>query len=285
MRTRKAAPKAWTIVAVAPLIWSMASCTRSNPERGAATTAPARGLAQAVTVTGTVVNLTAQPMSLGLRDGSTAPMWGYCVNTSCGTTWSPGPTIVAKTGDPLTINLTNKLNVPTSLVILGQVGGGVGTPVKMDGPVHSGQTATTFPGNGATSPAFTPPAQGQRVRSFGAEVGAGATRALTWNKLKPGTYLYETGTMPSLEVPMGLYGVLIVTDAPTATAPGSALSGRALRRRYGAAVQRGRRRAERAPSTRPRPPAPTSTSASMIRRARTPRRATRRRSTTRRRTS
>ena len=133
---------------------------------------------------------------------------------------------MAATGAPLTINLTNKLNVPTSLVILGQVGGGVGTPVKMDGPVHSGQTATTFPGNGQTTgPAFTPPAQGQRVRSFGAEVGAGATTALTWNKLKPGTYLYETGTMPSLEVPMGLYGILIVTDSPTATAPGTAYPG------------------------------------------------------------
>lgn len=32
--------------------------------------------------------------------------------------------------------------------------------------------------------------------------------------LKPGTYLYETGSHPSLQAPMGLYGVLVVTYAP-----------------------------------------------------------------------
>ena len=38
-----------------------------------------------------------------------------------------------------------------------------------------------------------PPKQGQRVRSFGTEVPAATTQVLTWDNLKPGTYLYEAG--------------------------------------------------------------------------------------------
>jgi len=67
--------------------------------------------------------------------------------------------------------------------------------------------------------------QGNRVRSFGTEVAAtpattGQTpTALTWGgtgqpPLRPGTYLLESGTHPSIQVPMGLYGILVVTTAP-----------------------------------------------------------------------
>jgi hypothetical protein len=46
--------------------------------------------------------------------------------------------------------------------------------------------------------------------------------ALTWGNLKPGTYLLESGTHPSIQVPMGLIGVLVVTTAPTTSATGIA---------------------------------------------------------------
>jgi hypothetical protein len=175
-------------------------------------------------VQGTAVLLTAQRMTATLTDGTLVPMWGFCPTGSCAASWAPGPTIVAAAGSSLQITLTNDLPVPTSLVVLGQLGGGLGAPSTMAGPAHSGQNYTTFPGNvpvnaPGTPPAFQPPAQGTRVRSFGAEAPAatGTTPGsvtLTWNSLKPGTYLYETGTMPSLQVPMGLYGVLVVTTAP-----------------------------------------------------------------------
>jgi len=42
--------------------------------------------------------------------------------------------------------------------------------------------------------------------------------SLNWPLLKPGTYLLESGTHPSIQVPMGLYGILVVTSAPTASA-------------------------------------------------------------------
>ncbi|MEP6883303.1 MAG: hypothetical protein ABJC66_01010 [Gammaproteobacteria bacterium] len=86
---------------------------------------------------------------------------------------------------------------------------------------------TTFSTAGNTQSA--PPAQLPRVQSFGTEVqpgqtsGSGGVPALTWNNLRPGTYLIESGTHPSIQAPMGLYGILIVT-APTQAYPPSVAS-------------------------------------------------------------
>src|SRR5437868_10724818 len=94
------------------------------------------------------VNLTAGPTNLTMPDGSTLPMWGYTCGkgstgpATCaalnpkGTGWSP-VVITVPTGQTLQINLTNSLsftpngsttanNIPTSLVIVGQLGGGLG---------------------------------------------------------------------------------------------------------------------------------------------------------------
>src|SRR5882672_148811 len=200
------------------------------------------------------VNLTAGPATTILPDGSTVPMWGY----SCGAVvtggstatcvalnpaaaaagmWSP-VVITVPTGQGLTINLTNNLsftplgsttpnNVPTSLVIVGQLGGGLGTTAtSTPSPVHPPQGATWPIASDNSGPTFNPPAQANRVQSFSTEVAATPTTtvqtptALTWTaaNLRPGTYLIESGTHPSIQGPMGLYGMLVVTSAPTATA-------------------------------------------------------------------
>ncbi len=215
--------------ALGVLLAAATACTGNGRAPSSAANANSGRITQGLSKT---VNLTAQRMTTVLRDGTASPMWGFCQtgSTGCvsGGSWAPGPTLVAAAGDDLSINLTNNLKLPTSLVILGQAGGGVGTPTMMAGPVHNAQNFTTFPGNADVrpdGPAFVPPPQGPRVRSFGLEVAPGATATLTWNNLKPGTYIYETGTLPSLEVPMGLYGVLVVTTAPTATAAGTAYPG------------------------------------------------------------
>ena len=94
------------------------------------------------------VNLTAGPSTAPLPDGSAAPMWGYscgavvatggatcaALNPTAGAAWSPVViTVPVNTMGPtnLTINLTNNLTfaggaVPTSLTIVGQLGGGLG---------------------------------------------------------------------------------------------------------------------------------------------------------------
>src|SRR5580704_4553656 len=56
-------------------------------------------------------------------------------------------------------------------------------------------------------------------------VTAGTNAALTWAALKPGTYLLESGTHPSIQVPMGLIGMLVVTDAPGSPAAAGLTTG------------------------------------------------------------
>jgi len=223
------------------------------------------------------VNLTAGPTTVTLPDGSVVPMWGYVCSGVTGTPaasgaqtcapfnpaaltnpaiWSP-IIITVPAGQGLTVNLTNNLsfqpptpaggtapptnNIPTSLVIVGQLSVGLGTTAtSTPSPDHTNAQPVTWPiagdqpGAGLTG-AAVPPTQGSRVQSFAGEVSAvaatvtptcttptGTTPAtgcgvLTWTNLRPGTYLIESGTHPSIQGPMGLYGILVVTTAPTAT--------------------------------------------------------------------
>jgi hypothetical protein len=195
------------------------------------------------------VNLTAAAANAVLPDGQSVPMWGYscgapvanstatcaALNQAAATAGNWSPVVITvpylSTGTSLTISLTNNLPapVPTSLVIVGQLGGGLGTdprvaPIRTTpSPQHLDQVAT-WPIAGSNPPAqgdpvFHPPSQAARVQSFGTEVATGATTSLAWTSLNPGTYLIESGTHPSIQGPMGLYGVLVVTTAPTAGNP------------------------------------------------------------------
>jgi hypothetical protein len=181
------------------------------------------------------VALTAQPTTIALPDGQSVPMWGLSCGTPTSTAttasckslnptttagWSP-PIITVQTGATLTITLTNGLPVPTSLVIVGQLGGGLGTTATSTAsPTHGTQSTTTWPIVGSAAVPFTPPVQKSRVQSFATEVAVGAAPAvLSWTGLNPGTYLLESGTHPSIQGPMGLYGVVVVT-ATTAGTPG-----------------------------------------------------------------
>ena len=188
------------------------------------------------------VNLSAGPSTITLPDGSMVPMWGYscgavvvgstatCAAASNSSTWSP-VIITLPTGSDLTINLTNNLtfgsnSIPTSLLMVGQVGGGLGDVKQRTttlSPPHTGQGVTWPIAN--TGPTFTPPSQGPRVQSFSTEVQAGSTTALTWAAPRAGTYLLESGTHPSIQGPMGLYGIVVVTSVPSGGTAGSAYPG------------------------------------------------------------
>ena len=190
------------------------------------------------------VNLAAGPSTVALPDGSVVPMWGYsCGAAVAGSTatcaklnptatgWSPVVITVPTTATGgLAINLTNNLtfganSVPTSLTIVGQLGGGLGTTAtSTPSPDHSNAQSVTWPIVDPTTTG-TPPAQGNRVQSFSTEVAAGTTTALTWATLRPGTYLIESGTHPSIQGPMGMYGILVVTTAPVGTTAGTAYPG------------------------------------------------------------
>ena len=170
--------------------------------------------------------------------------------------WSPVVITVpwVSGGASLNISLTNNLSfgagagqsIPTSIVIVGQVGGGLNSTSPhtiTQSPDHSTAQgcpswfiAAQAPGqacdsaataaNAANGVGGVPPAQQQgRVQSMGAEVAAGApgtATTLTWGALKPGTYLLESGTHPSIQVPMGLIGMLVVTAPPSGATAGTA---------------------------------------------------------------
>ncbi|HEX2661801.1 MAG TPA: choice-of-anchor D domain-containing protein [Candidatus Acidoferrum sp.] len=242
------------------------------------------------------INLSAGPTFVVMPDGTTVPMWGYFCGTAAATNPAPAATCAAlnpnatpavgttpaswspvvitvpyvSTGTSLTINLTNNLSftptgattanaIPTSLVIVGQVGGGLGVLAQRtttSSPDHSNaqgcvtwfiaDPTNTPPGvpcpQTATSPVSGayPPNQGNRVQSFSTEVPAVAAgsatlpTALTWSALRPGTYLLESGTHPSIQVPMGLIGVLVVTTAPSGATAGTAYPGAAATTTSGA---------------------------------------------------
>jgi hypothetical protein len=203
----------------------------------AVSTVSTNGVITGISVSNTGTGYTSAPSitvtSVGGGSGAAlaATVNGICAALNRGSSWSP-VVITVPTGQDLTINLTNNLSftagtgtntVPTSLVIVGQLGGGLGkTATLKDSPTHATQGAT-WPIAGDTNGAtFNPPTQGQRVQSFSTEVAFGATTSLTWKAPRPGTYLIESGTHPSIQGPMGLYGMLVVTCAPTDTTSGCA---------------------------------------------------------------
>jgi FtsP/CotA-like multicopper oxidase with cupredoxin domain len=109
-------------------------------------------------------------------------MWGYAEDPN--QMQYPGPTMIVDEDVPITINLTNTLPVPVSIVFPGQTG------VTAAGGSPGLLTSEADPNGGTVSYSFTP--------------------------TEPGTYMYNSGTNPELQVEMGLVGALIVrpTGAP-----------------------------------------------------------------------
>lgn len=149
-------------------------------------------------------------------------MWGYAqctpgpLSATCGTVTVPGPALTVPPGDPtLTVHLLNSLSVPTSLVINGLI--------KTMAPVWDN-------GSPGARPSLT-----ARVRSFDAEAAPNGVADYTWNNVRPGTYLYQSGTRPQVQVQMGLYGAATknVADSVAATGITPAIRGQA----YGAGYE------------------------------------------------
>lgn len=124
--------------------------------------------------------------------GSVTPinMWGFVADPgSCPgapVPWTTGPDQIEAAGGTLTIQLRNCLSEPVSLVIPGQ--------------------PTTL-----TPQVFVDPQGRTRIQAFTTEAAAaGGLASYTWNNLKPGTFLYQSGSHPAKQIQMGLYGALKV---------------------------------------------------------------------------
>ena len=147
------------------------------------------------------VYLRAQRFQKTLAGGGSVAMWGFAtcdaVFVSCedpSETEAPGPRIDAFAGYSLNIHVQNTLDIPVSIAIPGQTDEVGRVPVMMPGAPDRVQSQThEAPAGTIASP--------------------GATTTYTWNSLSSGTYLYQSGTLPSIEVPMGLYGALVVNES------------------------------------------------------------------------
>ncbi|MBI5632251.1 MAG: multicopper oxidase family protein [Nitrospirae bacterium] len=127
-------------------------------------------------ITGPTFNLTARAGYISTSEGGSYLMWGYA--DGAGLMQYPGPTLIVNQGDLVTVNLSNQLTVPVSIVFPGQ----------------SGVTAV-----GGTTGLLTSEAP-----------AAGGTVTYSFTAAQPGTYTYYSGTRPELQIEMGLMGALIV---------------------------------------------------------------------------
>ena len=133
-----------------------------------------------------VIDLSARCDFISTADGNSILVWGYGEGSTLTDARAqyPGPTLIVDEGDHVTINLYNwitdeqgqLLNENTSLV------------------VHGFQSMTS----GGIPGALTQEAE------------PGGSVTYEFEAVRPGTYLYESGTEPWLQVEMGLMGALIV---------------------------------------------------------------------------
>jgi hypothetical protein len=150
-------------------------------------------LAAATPARATTVDLVAAPFTKALPGrAAPVPFWGFGAGADCATAAPqvPGPALTAAAGEPLVIRVTNCLAVPVSLVVP------------------------------ALPAALAPEASGGRVTSFTSTTAPGAVGTYTFTALRPGTFLYHSGTQPQVQVQMGLYGALRIEEAPGVAYPG-----------------------------------------------------------------
>lgn len=126
-------------------------------------------------VSATTFNLTAREGHISTGDGNQVYMWGYA--NGDGPMQYPGVTMIVRQGDRVTVNLSNQLHLPVSIVFPGQ---------------------KNVEASGGTEGLLT------------REAGPGETVSYTFIAARAGTFIYHSGTRPELQTEMGLTGAMIV---------------------------------------------------------------------------
>lgn len=153
--------------------------------------------------------LRADTTTITMPDKTVVNAWGFADDTpgtGDGIVKVPGPVLeLPATDGNLTISLTNKLSVPVSVYIPG---------LRLQpSPVKNNSDG-----------------KGLRMSSFAAEAPAavngvaGPPVDFVFTGLRPGTHIYQSGTNPAAQIPMGLYGALIVRPAAVNSAYNDASS-------------------------------------------------------------
>lgn len=149
-----------------------------------------------------------------MPDGAVIPVWKIADAGTDNVLRFPGPTLVGTVGDNLVITLVNGLPVDNTST----AGPGHGISLVIPGlaiPVVENPAGTPLPQQGPVFDNNVPP----RVISFTQLTPAdNGTRTYRFALTKPGTFLYESGADPSVQVGMGIYGAVIVRPANPAQA-------------------------------------------------------------------
>ena len=146
-----------------------------------------------------VFNLTASDGYTSEPDGNAIYDWGYGDADKSLGFQLPGPVLCVQQGETVDVTLTNELLVDTSIQFPGQQG--VSYYYGTDAPAPVGPTAD---GTGNLV---------SLVQQAGAPGGlSGIPSKITYSFIagEAGTYLYESGSDPQLQVQMGLFGAIVV---------------------------------------------------------------------------
>jgi len=139
-------------------------------------------------------------------DNTVIPVWGYApvagFDNNSNIVTVPGPVMRVPANEDLLVTVQNTLPAENVSLIIP----GLGMPVNAAGaplpPVF-----------------FTDSLGRRRAKSFTAETAPGGSVTYRFTNLRAGTYLYESGTDPSVHVPMGLHGAVIVRPSGTPVGP------------------------------------------------------------------
>jgi len=141
-----------------------------------------------VCTNGPSFSLTTNTGYIGTPDGNVVYMWGF--SSGSDPFQYPGPVLCVNQGDTVTVVMHNTLSRKVSLIFPGQEN--VLADGQPDGPEFSGTTLVSL--------AKTAAANGGSVTySFVAQ--------------RPGTFIYQSGTETDIQVPMGLFGAIVVRPA------------------------------------------------------------------------
>jgi hypothetical protein len=128
---------------------------------------------------GTLFNMTASAGHISTADGNSLYSWGYSLVGNV--MQYPGPTLILNQGDTVTVTLTNNL------------------------PASAGNVSIVFPGHAVTATGGVAGAITQEAPPDGV-----TDVTYTFTAANAGTYLYNSGTRPEIQVEMGLVGAIIV---------------------------------------------------------------------------
>jgi FtsP/CotA-like multicopper oxidase with cupredoxin domain len=139
--------------------------------------------AEVLGVGGSSFALTASADRISTPDGGSYLLWGF--GAGGGRPQYPGPTLIVNEGATVTVSVTNQLPAAA------------GQRVSLVFPGQTGVAASCTAGSCVQGP-------------IAMEARLGATVTYTFVASRPGTFLYNSGSRPDLQVEMGLFGALIV---------------------------------------------------------------------------